>query len=117
MPLFILPTISPQAMISACFAGPFVVGESPARSEGDRASEARWENEGGRLGRLAQCDEITHSVFSLELVRNRDGTEAILYVYRNGRFAKTVTGQYTLIRESARQDYVGAHMHEIGLAA
>jgi len=104
-------------MISACVAGPFLVGESPARSEGDRASEARWENEGGRLGRLPQCDEITHGEFSLELVRNSDGTEAVLYVYRNGRFAKTVTGQYTSIRENARQDYVGAHMHEIGLAA
>jgi len=111
MPLSILPTISPQAIISACFAGPFVVGKSPT------GSEARWENEGGRPGRLPQCDGNTRSEFSLELVRHSDGSEAILYVYRNGRFAKTVTGQYTSIRENARQDCVDALMHEIDLAA
>ena len=104
-------------MIPARFASPFIVGESPARAEGDHASEARWENEGGRLGRLPQCDENTHSEFSLELVRNSDGTEAILYVYRNGGFAKTVTGHYIPIRDNARRDYVGARMHEIDLAA
>lgn len=116
MPLSILPTISPQTIIPECFAGPFVVGESPTKSEGE-ASEARWENEGGRSGRLPPCDETTHSEFSLELVRHSDGTEAILYVYRNGRFAKTVTGHYTLVRENARRDFVGALMHEIDLAA
>jgi len=117
MKLSILPTISPQPMISARLAGPFVVGQSSASEKGDHASEARWENEGGKIGRLLKCDESVHSQISLELVKHSDGTEAILYVYLNGGFAKTVIGQYTSVRENARRDYVGARMHEINLAA
>jgi hypothetical protein len=103
-------------MTCARVAGSFVVGESSPREKGDHTSETRWENEGGKLG-LPQGNESVRTQFSLELVKNNDGTEAILYVYRNGGFAKTMTGQYTSVRENARREYVGACMHEIDLAA
>src|SRR5690242_13857311 len=94
------------------FPEPLVIEESAAREEGDDASEARWENEGGKLERSPRRNE-----FSLELVKHRDGTEAILYVHRDSSFVKTVTGRYSSVRENARRDYVGARLHEIDLAA
>jgi hypothetical protein len=45
---------------------------------------ARWENEGGKVERLPRHNESADSQFSLELVKNGDGTEAILYTYRSG---------------------------------
>ena len=74
--------MSPEAMIWGHFAEPLVMEESAAREEGDEASEARWENEGGKLERLPRRNENAHSQFSLEHVKNSDGTEAILYTYR-----------------------------------
>ena len=54
---------------------------------------------------------------SLELVANADGTEAILYIYRGGKFLTTAIGPWATLREQARRDYAGAPLHEIRLPA
>ena len=50
---------------------------------------------------------------SLELVTNANRVEAILYIYRDGIFARTMVGSFTTLQEYARREYAGSPVHEV----
>ena len=86
----------------------------------DSAAESRRKNERGRLeqpkqfapaGDNASARGLT--VASLELVTNADRGEAILYIYRNGNFARTMVGSFATLQAYARREYAGAPIHEV----
>jgi hypothetical protein len=110
-------------VVESLLSAPFV--ETPGlgnlRAWKDTAAERRWENEGGKLPQFPLPDgnesAPTRNEFSLELVRNATGAEAILYVYRHGDFARTLVGSYTSLRDYAGREYPRASLHEVYLAA
>ena len=96
------------------------MGDFPTNEARDSVAELRWENEGGRLGQLQQFGAADNdasvrdlSDASLELVTTNDRAEAILYIYRNGNFARTMVGSFTTLQEYARREYAGAPIHEV----
>jgi len=97
-----------------------ITGEFPTNQERDSVAEPRWENEGGRLGELQQFGGADNNASvrdlsdaSLELVTTPDRAEAILYIYRNGNFARTMMGSSATLQEYARREYAGTPIHEV----
>ena len=109
-----------EAFPLASLVGNPAKGDFPTSEERDCAAETHRGNEGGRLEQLQQFApaDSNASVFglsedSLELVTNADREEAILYIYRNGNFARTMVGSFTTLREYARREYADAPIHEL----